>query len=212
MEKLLSLDEVKASALELLAEGYHADYNTELHKILFEKEESKERIALRLPLSTAVNQVEGELKFSEKQEFKLLICLIQSGSAAVGWAENGELVNHKALGAYMSRKKQGKSQIKYLKTKGKSKAGSRVRLASTITFFENINEKMTDYLRDKPADIIAISCSKILLPYLYNSKVACPFEKKDERLYKIPKDIAAPNLKVLEHVHHYLTHGELVKL
>lgn len=212
MEKLLSFDEIKETALSLRAEGYTAEYNPELHKILFEHKENKDRLALRLPLSVEVIQEEDELSFTEKPELKVLICLIQSGSAAVGWAENGELINHKSLGAYMLRKKQGKSQIKYLKTRGKSKAGSRVRLASTITFFENINEKMTDYLHDKPADFIAISCSKILLPYLYNSKVACPFEKKDTRLYKIPKDIAAPNLKVLEHVHHYLLHGELIKL
>ena len=48
----------------------------------------------------------------------------------------------------MVRKKRGVSQIKHLKTKGKSRAGSRVRLAETEEFFENINGRLQDYFEE----------------------------------------------------------------
>ena len=49
------------------------------------------------------------------------VILIQTGAAALGYVENGELINHKVIKKYMVRKSQGKSQLTYLKTKGKSR-------------------------------------------------------------------------------------------
>ena len=110
----------------------------------------------------------------------------------------------------MVRKKQGKSQIKYLKTKGKSRAGSRVRLASTVEFFENINERLQEYFKDNEIDLIAMSCSKTLIPYFFNSKVETPFDKKDERIFKVPKHIPLPSYEELMYVQKFLLHGEFV--
>ncbi|WP_373493112.1 hypothetical protein [Aquiflexum sp.] len=119
-----------------------------------------------------------------------IILLIKSGIASVAFFENTELVDHKVFRAYMVRKKQGKSQVKYLKTKGKSRAGSRVRLQETLDFFEKINSRLITYFEESRIDLIAINSSKILLPFLFESKSKTPFEKKDNRLYKIPKHIA----------------------
>ncbi|MEO1451203.1 MAG: hypothetical protein AAFV07_16855 [Bacteroidota bacterium] len=46
----------------------------------------------------------------------------------------------------MKRHKRGKAQISYLNTRGKSKAGSRIRLANTVAFFEEINERLQDWI------------------------------------------------------------------
>ena len=93
----------------------------------------------------------------------------------------------------MSRKKQGFSQIKYLNKKGKSRAGSRVRLASTLEFFEDINAKLTALLEEHTVERIALNITPGLIPYLHQSKVPCPFEKQDIRLYKIPLHIPQSN-------------------
>lgn len=118
-----------------------------------------------------------------------IVLLIKSGIASIAFFENRELIDHKVFRAYMVRKKQGKSQIKYLKTKGKSRAGSRVRLQETIDFFENINQRLVEYFEEYRIDMIALSCSQTLIPYFFQSKTSTPFDKKDDRIYKIPKHI-----------------------
>ncbi|PIB35232.1 hypothetical protein BFP72_07390 [Reichenbachiella sp. 5M10] len=123
---------------------------------------------------------------------------IESGSAALCIVQGEHIVYHTTFSAYMTRKKQGFSQIKYLNKKGKSRAGSRVRLASTIDFFESINESLTDLLEIYEIDRIALDCTTTLIPYLYQSKVPCPFAKKDPRLYKIPLHISQSNYTHLE--------------
>jgi hypothetical protein len=128
----------------------------------------------------------------------------------MGYFENGVNLDHKVFRAYMVRMKQGKSQIKYLKTKGKSRAGSRVRLAETVDFFENINERLQQYFAEHEIHRIAMACSKILLPYLFNSKVPPPFDKKDVRLFKIPKHIHTPIYEVMMDTHKFLLKGELI--
>ena len=133
-----------------------------------------------------------------------LMVLIQSGSAAVGVFQNETCLSHKVFSAYMVRKKQGKSQIKHLKTKGKSRAGSRVRLAKTLEFFENVNTRLQSHCDAYDFDRITMSCSKILLPYWFGSKVPVPFDKKDPRLYRIPKHLHQPNYEVLQGMQRFL--------
>jgi hypothetical protein len=131
-------------------------------------------------------------------EAHVIYLSIESGYGAIQLMEDEENVYHTTFGAYMTRKKQGFSQIKYLNKKGKSRAGSRVRLASTYEFFEKVNLSLTELFDMYTIDRIALSCSKTLIPYLYQSKVKCPFEKGDPRLYKIPLHIQQSNFTNLE--------------
>lgn len=174
-------------------------YDNEAHALLLSQESNYK---LRLPW-----QLDKDLSQTNNH---FAICLIQTESASVGLVKDGQLIDHKTFSTYAVRKKQGKSQIKYLKTRGKSKAGSRLRLANTINFFEHINERLTTYFEQYKIEKIGFSCSKILLPYLYTSKVKCPFDKKDERIYKIPKHLPNANYEDLLLVHKMLTKGELV--
>jgi hypothetical protein len=97
-----------------------------------------------------------------------------------------------------------------LKTKGKSRAGSRVRLASTLEFFEEINLRLQSHFATFEFERIAMSCSKILIPYLYGAKESTPFDKKDGRIYKIPKHLHQPNFEVMLGMQKYLNKAELV--
>ena len=98
----------------------------------------------------------------------------------------------------MTRKKQGFSQIKYLNKKGKSRAGSRIRLAATLEFFEKINETLDELFEEYTLDRIAINCTPSLSPLLFNSKIECSFSKNDDRLYKIPLHIPQSNFSNLK--------------
>lgn len=169
------------------------------HQLNFHSNNS--HISIRLPYS-----------FDYKQDHLIpsnfLIVIIHSGEAALAYSEENQIVEHKMVKAYMVRQKQGKSQIKHLKTKGKSKAGSRVRLAGTDHFFEQINEKITEWNEYFEIDKIAISCNKTLQPYLFNRPDAA-IDKDDSRLFKIPKHIQEANFDNLTSIHNYLISTEL---
>src|SRR5688500_9426516 len=183
----------KDAVLKVIANIQNAnltwEYDPEKHRILLLDETGEESCILRLPISLPAPV--KDLSFPERS-MHYVILLVQSGSCAVGYFENGINLDHKVFRAYMVRKKRGVSQIKHLKTKGKSRAGSRVRLAETEEFFENINERLQEYFANYRIDRIALSCSKILIPYLFNSKIPAPFQKRDPRILKIPKHIHLP--------------------
>lgn len=186
----------------LREEGFFSSYDAIKNKLVFERDE--EKIHLQLSIETCF--VDGKMiALSEPY----LLVLIQSGSASVGVYRQNECLRHKVFGAYMVRKKQGKSQVKYLKTKGKSRAGSRIRLASTVKFFEEINERLLQDMNAFSINRIALSCSKVLAPLFYGSKVVTPFEKTDERIISVPVDVKQPNFTEMTRVHKQMMKNEL---
>ncbi|MEQ9375317.1 MAG: hypothetical protein RIG68_09070 [Imperialibacter sp.] len=170
------------------------EYHFKKHAILLKDADHNLTGTIRLPLHFILNE---DLSIVTGQA-RVLYISMESGYAAVSMMEGVENVYHTTFGAYMTRKKQGFSQIKYLKKKGKSRAGSRVRLAETIEFFEKINLTLTELLETYSIDRLALNCNTTLMPYLYQSKVKCPFEKNDPRLYKIPVHIPQSNFTQLE--------------
>ncbi len=189
--------------LEKLLESLHlqygsSEYDSSKHQIKFIENQS---FSIRLPFCLVY--------LNEKLiPSNFLIILIHSGEAALAYSEDDQIAEHKNLKAYMVRQKQGKSQIKYLKTRGKSKAGSRVRLAGTDHFFEEINDKIAEWDEYFEIDKIAISCNKTLQPYFFNRPDAA-LHKDDERLFKIPKHIQEANFENLTSIHNYLISTEL---
>lgn len=138
---------------------------------------------------------------SLKDDFHLALVMIRAGIAVTGYFHNGEMLDHKVFRAYMVRQKQGKSQIKYLKTKGKSRAGSRLRLGESERFFEEINERLQRYAADYPITTWGISCGKTLWPYFFDSTTPPPFSKKQVNLLSIPFHVQQPDFEALQSVH-----------
>jgi hypothetical protein len=189
--------------LEKLLKGLHyqyghSEYDSAKHQLVFSRKQS---LSIRLPFCFSYQ--DAKLRPSN-----FMIILIHSGEAALAYSEEDQIVEHKMVKAYMVRQKQGKSQIKHLKTKGKSKAGSRVRLAGTDHFFEEINEKIAEWDEYFEMDKIAISCNKTLQPYFYNRPDAA-LRKDDARLFKIPKHIQESNFENLTSIHNHLISTEL---
>lgn len=169
-------------------QGFY-EYNYSKHLIYFHDTNNKVQAYLRLPLHLTISP---ELNIIKDDTFVIYLS-IESGNAAICLMKGKIEVYHKTFSAYMTRKKQGMSQIKYLNKKGKSRAGSRVRLSSTIEFFEKINNKLNDLFIEYEIERVALSCTPTLLPYFYDSKVSTPFTKDDMRLYKIPLHIPQSN-------------------
>lgn len=191
LDQQFSLQHIEIEELlELVQEEIPSfDYQHKKHLISLLNDEGDEMGYIRLPLHF---QLDEQLNLVY-EDANALYLSIESGNAAICMMEGKESVYHTTFSAYMTRKKQGFSQIKYLNKKGKSRAGSRIRLSETVTFFENINATMNELCEEFLIDRIALDCSKTLLPYLFQSKVEFPIEKDDSKLYKIPMHIAQSN-------------------
>lgn len=204
MNRFISKDQAALLVEHIDKLPYKYEYDYEKHRIMLMDETGAEIAIFRLPISLPPVGMPAE------QVVHYIILLIQSGNCAMGYFEDDLNLDHKVFRSYMVRKKQGKSQIKYLKTKGKSRAGSRVRLGETVEFFENINGRLQEYFEEYEVDRIAISCSKTLIPYLFGSKIPTPFDKKDERLFRIPRHVHTPIYEVMMDTQKFLQKGELI--
>ena len=207
MNRLLSRELTLQTIAQLQQRQLPWTYDAEKHRLLFLDEAGNEKLILRLPIT--LPPPEKDLSFPIKL-VHYIILLVQSGSCAIGYFEGNKNLDHKVFRAYMVRKKRGVSQLKHLKTKGKSRAGSRVRLGETEEFFENINERLKAYFEAHQIDRIAMSVSKILVPHLFEAKHKTPFDKRDPRIFKIPKHIHLPIYEVLLDTHKFLQKGELI--
>ena len=204
-EKLLSSHQCEKLLEKLQAYPYKQEYDAQKNTLSF-YEENEKKLLIRFPVFW---QSANDKHLNQLEQTNYVLVMVRSGIASVGYFENGENMDHKVFRAYMVRKKQGKSQIKHLKTKGKSRAGSRVRLAETLEFFEAINERLQDYFDEFRVDKIGLSCATTLIPYLFGSKVETPFEKNDNRLFKIPKHIPNPTYEALLDTNDFLLKAEV---
>ena len=113
------------------------------HSVVASREDEK-IFTMRLPLIFPRPQ-DGEylqhyLESHHLKEFPTdwNLLIMEAGRAAVGAVRHGKLSRHKNIRRYMVRKKQGKSQLTHLKTRGKSRYGSRLRLQETQLYFHDI--------------------------------------------------------------------------
>ena len=202
MERYIKDDDWTQGFFEfLLSRAMEPIFVPKKRKIIFFTKDGEKPVGLRLSLSLSYNK---DLNILQSEDFiNYILLFVRSGLASIAFFENFELQDHRVFRAYMVRKKQGKSQVKYLKTKGKSRAGSRVRLAETEIFFREITERLQSYENTHRVDLLGISCSETLLPFLFGEKTFNPFGKKDQRIFRIPIHVANPtfeNLKKAEKI------------
>ncbi|WP_051203823.1 hypothetical protein [Hugenholtzia roseola] len=140
------------------------------------------------------------------------LILVQAGYAALAYAEEGQILKHKAITAYMVRKKQGRAQLNYLKTKGKSRLGSRIRLQNTILFFENIHKKLKEWGKVQNSCRFIYSGTPTIWHLLYESKANQNFERKDSRFIKVPLSVRKPNFMEVRRINAHIKKGRLLLL
>lgn len=170
------------------------------------------RIELLPPIvqrQPSISDPEAFLETLEDGIGTLLVVLVQAGSAALGILEEGRLVRHKVIKKYMVRGK-GHYQGTHLKTKGKSRYGSRLRLQKAVEFFLEINRKLGEWDDEAgPFERIYLSCPVRLANELFGAKVPPPFGRGDDEVEKIPLTVRVPSAKELRRVCYELTHGTL---
>ncbi len=146
-----------------------------------------------------------------------VVVILQAGAAALGLFEAGEEVRTKALKRYVVRG-SGRSQSTHLKTKGKSRYGSRLRLQNAKAILEEVNERLIDWWTDygapefvfynAPVRLWADLCkAKPLPPFLSESHVASEDPIPQVR---IPLDLAVPTTDVMLRAYRSLSYGRIV--
>lgn len=141
-----------------------------------------------------------------------LLLLVQVGACAMGVFEDETPLTHKAFKKYMKRHKQGRSQLDFAKSRGKSRAGSRVRLANAVRFFEEINTRLTEWEATYAPARLIYSCAAPLWGALFQAKVSPPFDRKDPRLVKVPRDVHIPDYEELLRIQRYGRYGYLLEM
>ena len=180
--QVVSYEQVLQIVNQVEEQGWKITFLPEKHQLLIENEVSW-LVKLFLPW-TMIWLPEG--KFQIQDDVHYCLTLVRAGQAAVGYFHQGILLDHKVFRGYLVRQKQGKSQFKYLKTKGKSRAGSRIRLEETQVFFKEINQRLQVYAKQYPLNFWGLGCAKTMWPLLFDGEVEPPFSSKSKELIELP--------------------------
>jgi hypothetical protein len=208
----LTCDEIEQLLASLVASNTDVAFDPRRQSICFENDEGR-AVAVTLPLVLPAiyqgtpTEILAQLR---KASRTYTIVLVQAGAAALGFIEQGRMARHKVIKKYMVRQKQGSAQIKHLKTRGKSRLGSRIRLKNSIAFFEEINETLTAWRVASMSETILMALPINLKNLFYTADILPPFDRKDPRIKKIPLDIRIPTFKELEHVNWEVSRGTLI--
>lgn len=133
------------------------------------------------------------------------VVLIQAGASSMGVFEDDDCVAHKVIRRYVKRG-QGRAQTTHLKTKGKSRYGSRLRLKNAKRQLVETNEKLRSWWEDlgEPEQVFA-SVPVRTWPELLATAPPPPFARED--CIKIPYDVHVPDHEELLRVKRLLTLG-----
>lgn len=124
------------------------------------------------------------------------VILMQAGAVSIGMFEYGDCLATKTIKRYVVRGK-GRAQPAHLRTKGKSRYGSRLRLQNAKLIFEETNDKLNDYFEEfgTPVHIFSAAPAR-LWPDLFRAKTQPPFDKHTS-VIRIPMDLPVPTTDTL---------------
>jgi hypothetical protein len=175
------------------------NFESERNMLHIRDSEDRKSLIVRIPVQYTIASIENRPRLEPVAD-EYILFLVRAGNCALGRFADGEWPAHRVIRKYMTRKKQGKSQLSYLKTKGKSRLGSRVRLQQSREFFSEINQWLCEELHSGEVDRIGVFCPPLLWGELFQAEPLPPFDKKDQRLFRIPVNINTPNFTELQRV------------
>lgn len=169
--------------------------------------------ALVPALLQALRAGEGADEFLERIEGPprtLLVVMIQAGASAMGLWRGDQLLAHKAIKKYVVRGR-GRAQPIHLKTKGKSRYGSRLRLRNAAAQLVQGNLKLREWQEMHGSfDDVFLSCPIRTLPVLFETKPPPPFERA--KTLRIPFDVRVPDFGELKRIHRKMSRGRIMRL
>lgn len=174
---------------------------------------SGDRLELEVPLVLG-RPVEGSTLARWRAELPPapglhMVLLVQAGAVSAGVWRDDSLLAHKAWKRYVVRGR-GKAQPTHLKTKGKSRFGSRLRLRNAELLREELGARVRAWWEQHgPPARIFVSCPVREWPELFRADPDLPFEPRDPRIERVPLDVGVPDHAELLRVRGFLGRGRL---
>jgi hypothetical protein len=137
-----------------------------------------------------------------------LIVLLQAGAASLGLFDEGVSLETKSIKKYVVRGK-GRAQAAFLKTSGKSRYGSRLRLQNARSLLVDVNERLSEW-RDVYGEPEAkfYSAPQRTWPDLFQA-AAQPAYRDPHDWRRIPRDLPVPTSDLLQRVYRGLCYGRV---
>lgn len=138
----------------------------------------------------------------------MLVVLVRAGAFALGLWDDDVLLEHKAKKRYVVRG-NGRAQATHLRTKGKSRYGSRLRLQNAQAQHEDLIERLERLVEDCGRPRTAwLSCPSRLLSDLYAQRPGPPLPRDTWR--RIPLHVHEPDFAECCRVREALSWGRIV--
>ena len=154
------------------------------------------------PLAAYAERLPGD---PERQ----VIVLLQAGALALGYWSDGTLLQHKAVRRYVVRG-HGKAQQKHLRTRGKSRYGSRLRLQNWRRLLVDANTRLAAFWRELGApERVFVHVPVRARVDWFAADPPPPFAADDPRLERVPMHVHRPDFAELLRVRRWLEHGRL---
>jgi hypothetical protein len=137
------------------------------------------------------------------------VLLLRAGSAAVGYWDGGELVRHRVIRKYVVRGR-GKAQPTHLRTRGKSRYGSRLRLQNWKRLLAETNALLRS-LWDEfgPPARLFVAVPVRAFAELLAAAPPPPFARDSELLQRVPMHVHEPSFAELARVRAWLLRGRV---
>ena len=174
----------------------------------FESDRVRVKPPLVFPIAADCGSLSDYLAAAPTEPGQHSVILMQAGAVSLGRFAAAEPRITKSLRRYVVRGK-GRAQPLHLKTKGKSRYGSRLRLQNARKLLVETNEKLNEWQDEYgPADQVYYSCPVRLWPSLLETTPGPPFAKSDP-LIRIPLDLPRPTVQVLLRTYRSLEYGRI---
>lgn len=135
--------------------------------------------------------------------------LMQAGATAIGMFERGKPVATKSFKRYVTRG-NGKAQATFLKTKGKSRYGSRLRLGNAKRQLEETAERIATFWRviGVPEQVF-VGVPVRLRAELIAASPELAKSEDEGRVVRVPKDVPVPTTEVMVGCYRRMEWGEI---
>lgn len=177
----------------------------------FTRDDQRVYPPLVFPVVEGARSLTDYLRHLPDQPARHTAILMQAGAVSLGLFEGGEPIATRSFRRYVVRG-TGRAQPTHLKTKGKSRYGSRLRLQNAKLLLEETNEKLIEWAAEFGAsDCIYYNAPVRLWPTLFEARPSPPFAKGD-RMIKIPRDLPKPTTEILLRAYRGLCFGRIEQL
>jgi hypothetical protein len=138
-----------------------------------------------------------------------LIVLMQAGATSLGVFEEGQPLDTKTIKKYVVRG-QGRAQPTHLKSRGKSRYGSRLRLQNARSILLETHDYLESWvgLYGDPEQLF-YNCPTRLWSSLFEATAKPPIPRNAAWL-RIPRDLPAPTTALMLRTYDQLCHGRIV--